>query len=197
MPSSFGFSPDSSRPVEPEDSSGTAKTTPTPRARMRCAHSHQKIVLNPARSMSLLICRYSGICWYLANSSCHSAASSGGMTPWIGCHSVIDRPESVSRVAPPDHDQRKQHQQHDIEPAADQSAIAKQRGAAGRGGAALGRADHDSSSIADPVATGPTGGPCRRRWQDGPARDMPSRRAAAPLTRHPARPGCQAARQPL
>jgi len=23
------------------------------------------------------------------------------MTPWMGCHSVIDRPDSVNRVAPP------------------------------------------------------------------------------------------------
>ena len=51
--------------------------------------------------MPRLICWYSGICWYLANSSCHSASFSGGMTPWIGFHSVIDRPEWVRRVAPP------------------------------------------------------------------------------------------------
>ena len=51
--------------------------------------------------MPWLIWLYSGICWYFANSSCHSASLSGGMTPWIGFHSVIDRPESVSRVAPP------------------------------------------------------------------------------------------------
>src|SRR5580704_14556200 len=45
--------------------------------------------------------RYSGICWYLANSAAQSAADSGGTMPMTGFHSVIDRPERVSRVMPP------------------------------------------------------------------------------------------------
>src|SRR5580692_7673503 len=45
--------------------------------------------------------RYSGICWYLANSAAQSAADSGGTMPITGFHSVIDRPERVSRVMPP------------------------------------------------------------------------------------------------
>ena len=45
--------------------------------------------------------RYSGICWYFANSEVQSAADNGGTMPIIGFHSVIDRPERVSRVMPP------------------------------------------------------------------------------------------------
>ena len=45
------------------------------------------------------------------------------MTPWIGFHSVIDRPESVSLRGAADQHQRKQHQKHDIEPAAHQRPV--------------------------------------------------------------------------
>src|SRR5215475_8035827 len=38
---------------------------------------------------------------YLSNSACHADASSGGTTPVTGFHSTIDKPDSVSRVAPP------------------------------------------------------------------------------------------------
>src|SRR5437660_6991570 len=38
---------------------------------------------------------------YLSNSACQADASSGGTTPVTGFHSTIDRPEPVSRVAPP------------------------------------------------------------------------------------------------
>src|SRR6516162_11354140 len=38
---------------------------------------------------------------YFSNSACHANASSGGTTPVTGFHSTIDRPDSVSRVAPP------------------------------------------------------------------------------------------------
>ena len=117
------------RRVAQKKTSGRAKTKPTPRARIRCAHSHQKIRLNALSSMPLLICWYSGICWYLSNSSCHSASFSGGITPWIGFHSVIDRPDSVSRVAPPTSNQRHQHQENDIEPAAHQRPVAQLPGA--------------------------------------------------------------------
>ena len=51
--------------------------------------------------MPLLTRSYCGIALYLANASCHSASESGGTAPMIGCHSVIDSPEPVSRVAPP------------------------------------------------------------------------------------------------
>src|SRR5215472_8715954 len=44
---------------------------------------------------------YSGISLYLANSAAQSAAESGGTTPTTGCHSVIDKPDRVSRVMPP------------------------------------------------------------------------------------------------
>src|SRR6516164_7297067 len=38
---------------------------------------------------------------YLSNSACHARASSGGTTPVTGFHWTIERPDSVSRVAPP------------------------------------------------------------------------------------------------
>ena len=51
--------------------------------------------------MPRLICEYSGICLYLAKASEQSTSESGGTMPATGFHSVIDRPESVKRVAPP------------------------------------------------------------------------------------------------
>src|SRR6266446_3847549 len=51
--------------------------------------------------MPALCSRYCGMVLYLPNSACHAAASSGGITPVTGFHSTIDRPDSVSRVAPP------------------------------------------------------------------------------------------------
>src|SRR5262252_6801156 len=57
--------------------------------------------LNSAKVTPGWIARYSGICLYLANSAAQSASESGGTTPITGFHSVIDRPESVSRVIPP------------------------------------------------------------------------------------------------
>ena len=33
--------------------------------------------------------------------SCHTASFKGGTAPRIGCHSVIDKPDPVRRVAPP------------------------------------------------------------------------------------------------
>ena len=44
---------------------------------------------------------YCGVPWYFANSACQSASESGGIAPVTGRHSVIDRPEPVSRVSPP------------------------------------------------------------------------------------------------
>ena len=51
--------------------------------------------------MSGLTCRYSGVARYWAKASAQSASDSGGSVPTIGCHSVIDSPEWVSRVTPP------------------------------------------------------------------------------------------------
>src|SRR5271166_4865570 len=59
------------------------------------------MALNPSRLIPGLIWLYSGICRYFPNASCHAASLIGGATPRIGCHSVIDRPEPVRRVAPP------------------------------------------------------------------------------------------------
>ena len=57
--------------------------------------------LNPARSIVGFSSRNCGICWYFANSASHAACPLGGSAPVTGFHSVIDRPEPVSRVAPP------------------------------------------------------------------------------------------------
>src|SRR5438874_13564128 len=51
--------------------------------------------------MPALSSRYCGICRYFSNSAAQLAAESGGRMPVTGCHSVIDSPESVSRVMPP------------------------------------------------------------------------------------------------
>src|SRR6516164_547234 len=59
------------------------------------------MVLNSLRLIPALCSRYCGIVLYLSNSACHADASSGGTTPVTGFHSTIDRPDSVSRVAPP------------------------------------------------------------------------------------------------
>ena len=58
------------------------------------------------------------------------------MTPWIGFHSVIDRPEFGQPRRAADQHQRKQHQQHDIEPAAHQRPVAQRRGRGRTNGAA-------------------------------------------------------------
>ncbi len=44
---------------------------------------------------------YCGIRWYFSNSATQACWDSGGRAPVTGRHSVIDRPEPVSRVAPP------------------------------------------------------------------------------------------------
>ena len=44
---------------------------------------------------------YCGMRWYLAKASAHSAPFSGGIAPMMGSHSVMERPEPVSRVSPP------------------------------------------------------------------------------------------------
>src|SRR6266478_7165686 len=57
--------------------------------------------LNSSKFIAKWATRYSGIRWYFANSAAQSAAESGGGMPITGFHSVIDRPERVSRVMPP------------------------------------------------------------------------------------------------
>src|SRR6516225_8824035 len=59
------------------------------------------MVLNSSRLMPALCSRYCGMVLYLSNSACHAGASRGGITPVTGFHSTIERPDSVSRVAPP------------------------------------------------------------------------------------------------
>src|SRR5580704_7533965 len=51
--------------------------------------------------MPALSSRYCGMCWYCSNSAVQAVADSGGRMPVTGCHSVVDRPDSVSLVMPP------------------------------------------------------------------------------------------------
>ena len=46
-------------------------------------------------------CLNSGNCLYLSNSASHSTSERGGFIPFIRCHCVIERPDSVSLVTPP------------------------------------------------------------------------------------------------
>ena len=101
MPASRPSSARGIWPAARNPRNGTRKTTPIRRPRKRCAHSHQKMAWNASRLMPRLTCWYCGICWYLANASSQSACDSGGTMPMIGCHSVMERPEPVRRVAPP------------------------------------------------------------------------------------------------
>src|SRR6266852_2889160 len=59
------------------------------------------MLLNSSKVIVKWTTRYSGIRLYFANSAAQSAAESGGTMPMTGFHSVIDRPERVSRVIPP------------------------------------------------------------------------------------------------
>src|SRR5215813_13659634 len=59
------------------------------------------MLLNSSKLIAKWKARYSGISWYFANAADQSAADSGGTTPTTGCHSVIDKPDNVSRVTPP------------------------------------------------------------------------------------------------
>ena len=78
-----------------------AKTMPTRRARKRWVHSHQKMYLKAARLMPRLTWRYCGIWRYFSKASCQAASESGGTMPMMGCHSVMESPDPVRRVAPP------------------------------------------------------------------------------------------------
>src|SRR5215831_15380423 len=68
--------------------------------------------LNSAKLIAKWTARYSGTSLYFANSTAQSAAESGGRTPTTGFHSVIDKPERVSRVMPPTTTIRKIIAQH-------------------------------------------------------------------------------------
>src|SRR5262245_6431912 len=59
------------------------------------------MVLNSCRFMPALSSRYCGIALYPSNACCHCASLNGGNVPVTGFHSTIERPDSVSRVAPP------------------------------------------------------------------------------------------------
>src|SRR5450756_753999 len=59
------------------------------------------MTLNCARLMPWLSLRYCGMVWYFSNSLCQAPSLSGGSTPSTGFHSTIERPDTVSHVAPP------------------------------------------------------------------------------------------------
>src|SRR5205809_622440 len=101
IPNNFTASADEMRLDATNQTSGAKNTTPITRPSSRCRYSHQKMPLNSASVIALLICRYSGVSLYFANVCSHCASDSGGIAPTIGCHSVIDKPECVRRVTPP------------------------------------------------------------------------------------------------
>src|SRR5215471_2615146 len=70
------------------------------------------MLLNSSKLIAKWTARYSGICWYFANSVVQSAADSGGTMPMTGFHSVIDSPDNVSRVTPPTTTIKKINPQH-------------------------------------------------------------------------------------
>jgi hypothetical protein len=51
--------------------------------------------------MPWLRMRYCGVSLYLSNSAAQASAERGGTAPVTGRHSVMERPDPVSRVAPP------------------------------------------------------------------------------------------------
>src|SRR5215208_4885464 len=59
------------------------------------------MALNSDRLMPLLTSSYCGIWRYFSNSAAQAISESGGMAPVTGFHSVMERPDPVSRVAPP------------------------------------------------------------------------------------------------
>ena len=82
-------------------SSGNAKASPTTRPSRRCTHSQKKMNLNCDSVMPSWIAAYCGTRLYAAKAASHAVAVSGGIAPLTGFHSVIDSPDSVSRVMPP------------------------------------------------------------------------------------------------
>src|ERR1700738_4227290 len=59
------------------------------------------MLLNSSKVIAKWTTRYSGICWYFANSAAQSAAESGGTMPITGFPSGIERPGGGSRGQPP------------------------------------------------------------------------------------------------
>ena len=59
------------------------------------------MTLNSVRVIEEFTKKNSGICLYLSNSICQDISDNGKKIPDIGCHSVIESPDSVSRVMPP------------------------------------------------------------------------------------------------
>src|SRR5215217_1412176 len=57
--------------------------------------------LKSLRIKSKFRCLYCAICLYPENAFCQAASLSGGRVPRVGCHSVMESPEPVSRVMPP------------------------------------------------------------------------------------------------
>ena len=63
--------PGPTHPRQRKNRNGIRNTAPMVRPSNRCAHSHQKMVLNCASDMPRLSSRYCGICWYFSNSAVH------------------------------------------------------------------------------------------------------------------------------
>ncbi len=101
IPASFALRGRSSAPRAQNQAMGRKKATPMRRPSRRWKYSHQKMDLKPSTSMSWLRSLNSGVSLYFSNWAAQSASVSGGRVPMKGCHSTIDRPEWVRRVAPP------------------------------------------------------------------------------------------------
>src|SRR4051812_7014003 len=94
-------SPGVIHPLIRNQRNGSRNAAPIRRPISRCVHSHQKMVLNSASVMPLLRCWNCGMVLYLSNSAAQAPSLNGGTAPVTGFHSTIERPDSVSRVAPP------------------------------------------------------------------------------------------------
>ena len=76
-------------------------TTPMSLAQNLCNHSQKKMNLKSDKVKSVFNNWYWGVALYLSNSANHFCALNGGNVPVTTFHSVIERPEPVSRVIPP------------------------------------------------------------------------------------------------
>ena len=99
----------------------------------RWKYSHQKIDLKPSTVMSWLRSLNSGVSLYFSNVPAHWASFRGGSAPTSGCHSTMESPEWVRRVAPPTTTMAKTRAQQASSQAATGSRLpgASEAGAAG------------------------------------------------------------------
>ena len=147
--------------VAQKNSSGSANTKPTPRARMRCAHSHQKIRLKPSRLMPSLIWAYSGNLLVLGEfllpfGIVERRDDAVDRLPFGDRQAGIGQPRRAA-----DEHQRHQHDEHDVEPAAQQRPVGQLPVAL-----AAHRSAHPSRSNSSWRSDGAIGEPSRAVFQE-------------------------------